>query len=170
VSHQHPTKEKATVKKIAGLSVLCSTALLLAACGGGVSTPEPALPPGAVDAGAAAPGPLALSTTVGNVRVSGTDADVGFPPGCQGDACEITVTPGVLVVVWLEGENGGPIIGDLTEDCEENASLIGEDNQPNSCFSAGVLDGRNYVIFPVAVPSSRYALCWGDNPPLEIVP
>jgi hypothetical protein len=115
--------------------------------------------------------PLTLSTTLGTVRVTGADSDAGFPPGCEESVCEVTVgQPAVLVVVWLEGENGEPIVGDLTEDCEENASLIGEDNQPSSCFSAGALDGRSYVLFPVVVPSSRYTLRWGDNLPVEVVP
>jgi hypothetical protein len=159
--------------KTSVLPMLCGTALLLTSCGGTAFTPAQETQPVAAGFTAVAQqedSPPLLFTSAGNVCVSGAEAGVGFPPGCEGNACEITVTPGVLVVVWLEGENGGQIDGDLSEECEEDARLIGEDGQPSSCFSAGVLDGRSYLLFPVPVPSSRYALRWGDNPPIEIVP
>jgi len=152
------------------LSFLLGIAFPLVACGCGPAAAGPAIEVGVgpvVDTEQAS----LLSTTVGNVRVTGVDSDPGFPPGCAQVDCEISVeSPNALVIVWLEAEGGGPVPGDLTEECEENASLIGEDNQPNSCFSAGVLDSRIYVIFPVPAPSSRYILRWGDNPPVLIVP
>ena len=131
-------------------SLFLGVGLLLAACGSSASP--------------------TLSTAAGEVRISGADSDAGFPPGCAESDCQITVEPGEMVIVWLEVVEADLDMDALWEDCEENAVVVAADGQSSSCFMAGVLDDRTYLIFPVAAPSATYMLQWGDNAPVEIVP